>query len=308
MSAVGLCWLGCEPVEQEHSTLCVYTKGCRWDPEMWRCLTLPAGSIKLLSGQARHHHFSMVKFYYFGFNPFWVPVVTKRSKTNVPEPRTPLKRQALQRKFALPPVAARYQRTPQNRLQFHLTTGTQNLQTSAVQSGESTEQCLKLHPLCGTGLILWTAGVDGDSLWGWLEPKKKCKCLAPQLGCTTEDPSEAVKAATVPGAHRCWSLWCCPWKPQQRQGSLLKKVSNYAEQFSYPPHCVYRPWPFWEFLQHTLQQLIPQQVPWDLHQRALADCTQSCWTALWQWEFKHQFPFRPSLSLPNLLAWGHFDY
>lgn len=62
-------------------------------------------------------------------------------------------------------------------------------------------------------------------------------CLAPQLHHTAvKDPSEAVKAATVPGVHWGRSLLCCHWKSRQRPGSLLKKVSNYAEQFSYPPH------------------------------------------------------------------------
>lgn len=135
---------------------------------MGRCLALPAGSNKLQSGKGEHHHFSMVKFRYFGFYSFWVPVVPTGSQINVPDPGVPLDRQELLRKFALPPLAAgklrppTYQRTSKNCLQLHLTAGTEDLQTSAIQSGETTEQCLKLHPtstchlsaLCGTGLIL----------------------------------------------------------------------------------------------------------------------------------------------------------
>lgn len=136
------------------------------------------------------HRFSEVKFCYFGFCSFWVPGVAIGSQKNVSEPRVPLDRRALLREFALPPLAAdklrplRFQRTSQNFSQLHLTTGIE-LQTSAIQSGETTEQCLKLHPTttchlsapCGTELILRTAGVDGDSLWDWLEPSRMCKCM-----------------------------------------------------------------------------------------------------------------------------------
>lgn len=74
---------------------------------------------------------------------------------------------------------------------------------------------------------------------GWSPAESANACLAPQLHYSpVKDPSETVKAATVPGVRWCGSLLCCHWKSQQRPGSLLKKVSNYAEQFSYPPHRV----------------------------------------------------------------------
>lgn len=98
-------------------------------------------------------------------------------------------RQALLGEFALPPLAAgklqvpRDQIASQNCPQLLLTAGTRDLQT--IHSEETTDQRLKLHPttschlpaMCGTGLILQTAGVDRDSLWDWLKPNRQCKCM-----------------------------------------------------------------------------------------------------------------------------------
>lgn len=119
-----------------------------------------------------------------------VSVVAIGSQTNDTDPGAPVDRQELLREFALPPLAAvklqapRYQRASQNCLQLFLTAGTWGLQTRAIHSGGTTEQHLKLHPttsrhlpaMCGTGLILQTAGVDRDSLWDWLKPNDQCKC------------------------------------------------------------------------------------------------------------------------------------
>lgn len=121
----------------------------------------------------------------------WVSVVAIGSQTNDPDPGAPVDRQAFLGEFELPPLAAgklqapRYQRASQNCLQLLLTAGTWDLQPSAMHSGETAEQHLKLHPMtschlpamCGTGLILQTAGVDRDSLWDWLTPNRQCKCM-----------------------------------------------------------------------------------------------------------------------------------
>lgn len=92
--------------------------------------------------------------------------------------------------------------------------------------------------MCGTGLILQTAGWIGTARGTGSSPTGSANAhLAPQL-CHTpmEEPSEPVKAATVPGVHQCRSLLCCHWRSQQRLGSLLKKVSNYVEQSPYRLH------------------------------------------------------------------------
>lgn len=149
---------------------------------MWGCLTLQTHSNTPLSEQEEHHHFSM------SFVQVWVSVVATGSQANASDPGASAYRQALLREFSLLPSAAdklqapRYQRASQNCLQLLLTMGTRELRTSAIGSWENTEKCLKLHlttsrhlpAMCGTGLILKTAGVDHGSQWDWLKPNRQC--------------------------------------------------------------------------------------------------------------------------------------
>lgn len=74
----------------------------------------------------------------------WLTIVAIGSQTNVPDPGAPVDRQSVLREFVWPPPAAgkvqepKYQRTYENCLQLLL--------TRALYSGETTKQCLKLHP------------------------------------------------------------------------------------------------------------------------------------------------------------------
>lgn len=86
-----LCWLGYETLWAGTQHTVPKAAG-----ETQRCADV----------QERYHHFSMVKFCYFGFCSFWVPGVAIGSQTKSSKPRVPLDRRALLREFALPPLAA----------------------------------------------------------------------------------------------------------------------------------------------------------------------------------------------------------
>lgn len=61
--------------------------------------------------------------------------------------------------------------------------------------------------------------------------------LAPQL-CyiSAKEPSEPVKAATIPGVTLMQVPLVLPLEVSAETGEFIKKVSNYAEQFIYPSH------------------------------------------------------------------------
>lgn len=164
-------------------------------------------------------------------------VVAIGSQTNDPDAGAPMDRQALLRAFALPPSgkpqAPRYQSASQNCLQLLLTIGTWDLQTSAMHSGETAEQHLKLHPttschlpaMRGTGLILQTAGVDRDSLWDWLVPNRQCKRMFGSVALLhiSEGAFRACKSS-----HHSWCILMqvplvLPLEVSAETGEFIKK-------------------------------------------------------------------------------------